>query len=221
MTEIEYIILYKDVKNACVRIISSTKVGLTVPLNYTQDKIAALLAQKQSWIDKKLILMAQREEAAAIYPDIFPLLGENYKVIFQNGLLNSVRFDSQKLHLYTGIKLDTPESRAWIYKLRAQKYLKPRAYYTGFKDGFPLKKVIIRGQKHKWGTCSSRGNISLNWKLMMAPEYVVDYIIAHELMHLRYMNHGLEYKRELRKYFLRTEEAETWLKAHGNLLKMY
>ena len=221
MAEIKYNILHKKVKNACVRIISSTEIRLTVPISYTQEKIKELLAQKQSWIDKKIILMKEREQTSAFDPKIFVLLGEDYQVIHKPELTNRTKLDLEKKLLISSMKMDSPQSRVWFYKIQAQAYLKPKAYNAAHKDNFPLKKVIIRDQVARWGTCSSLGNISLNWKLMIAPEFVIDYLIAHELMHLRYMNHSLEYKRELRKYYPRTDEAQNWLKAHNNLLRIY
>jgi len=221
LAEIKYNILHKKVKNASLRIISSTEVRVTVPIAYSQKLIDKLISEKQNWITQKTDLMVEREKAVEIDPDVFPLMGIDYKVIYTPFMFTDIKIDYNRHVVKTKVDMNNLKVRAFLYRKLAYKFLKPRILKTAEEDGFPLKKVIIRGQKAKWGTCSSLGNISLNWKLMIAPEFVIDYLIAHELMHLRYMNHSLEYKRELRKYYPRTDEAQTWLKAHNNLLRIY
>ena len=77
----------------------------------------------------------------------------------------------------------------------------------------------VRDQKSRWGSCSRRGTISLNWRLIQAPEFVTTYIILHELMHLRQMNHSAGFWREVEAVCPSFREAERWLKAHGRWLR--
>jgi predicted metal-dependent hydrolase len=78
-----------------------------------------------------------------------------------------------------------------------------------------FRRVAIRSQRTRWGSCSRRGTISLNWRLVQAPPWVRDYLIAHELAHLREMNHSRRYWRVVQEFFPAWREAEQWLKRHG------
>jgi hypothetical protein len=78
---------------------------------------------------------------------------------------------------------------AWLRHL-AKKYITARTRQFSIKYGFNIGKVIIRGQKTRWGSCSTRRNLSFNYKLMKYREEVIDYVIIHEMCHLKEMNHS-------------------------------
>jgi predicted metal-dependent hydrolase len=82
-----------------------------------------------------------------------------------------------------------------------------------------VKRVTVRNQRSRWGSCSRRGTISLNWRLIQAPPFVCDYIILHELMHLREMNHSSCFWREVKQVCPEYQTAEKWLKQNASLLK--
>lgn len=75
--------------------------------------------------------------------------------------------------------------------------------------------IRIRDQKGRWGSCSSRGTLSFSWRLVLAPPYVLDYLAAHEVVHMREMNHGVRFWRLLREICPDTDHAEAWLKREG------
>jgi len=77
----------------------------------------------------------------------------------------------------------------------------------------------VRNQRSRWGSCSHRGSISLNWRLIQAPPFVRDYILLHELMHLREMNHSPRFWSEVESVCPYYQVAERWLKAHSRLLR--
>jgi predicted metal-dependent hydrolase len=81
--------------------------------------------------------------------------------------------------------------------------------------GIVVRRVTVRSQKTRWGSCSARGTISLNWRLMQAPPFVVDYLIIHELMHRREMNHSARYWKLVARAFPDYQRAEKWLKKSG------
>ena len=82
-----------------------------------------------------------------------------------------------------------------------------------------VARVMVRNQRSRWGSCSPRGTISLNWRLIQAPPNVRDYIILHELCHLRQMNHSDRFWREVASVCPDYQRAELWLKRNGDLLK--
>jgi predicted metal-dependent hydrolase len=79
-----------------------------------------------------------------------------------------------------------------------------------------IERVTIRSQRTRWGSCSRRRAISLNWRLIQTPAFVSDYIILHELMHLRQMNHSKRFWDEVEKVCPTWREAEKWLRQHGH-----
>jgi len=84
--------------------------------------------------------------------------------------------------------------------------------------GCVVSQVSVRNQRTRWGSCSRKGAISLNWRLIQVPESVRDYIILHELMHLREMNHSPRYWAQVAAVCPNYRESEAWLRANSSLL---
>ena len=101
----------------------------------------------------------------------------------------------------------------------AAKELPPRVLEYAMVLKLPVRRISVRNQKSRWGSCSRRGTISLNWRLLQAPPFVRDYLILHELMHLREMNHSARFWREVARVCPGYETAERWLRQHASMLK--
>lgn len=87
--------------------------------------------------------------------------------------------------------------------------------------GIPARKITIRDTTSRWGSCSSRGHLNFSWRLIMAPPLVLDYLAAHEVAHLREMNHSHRFWALTHQLCPLTEEAERWLKRNGQDLHRY
>jgi len=79
-------------------------------------------------------------------------------------------------------------------------------------------KVVIKDQKTRWGSCSKKGNINLNWRLVMAPIDIIDYVVVHELCHLKFMNHSKDFWNLVKSILPNYTEGREWLKVNGNRL---
>ena len=101
---------------------------------------------------------------------------------------------------------------------RARIELPARAWELAAETGTGIKNVTIRNQRSRWGSCSARGTISLNWRLVQTPDFVRDYIIYHELMHLREMNHSARFWARVEAVYPAWRAADRWLKRQGSLL---
>jgi predicted metal-dependent hydrolase len=101
---------------------------------------------------------------------------------------------------------------------KAKIELPGRAWELAATTGVDVKQVIVRNQRSRWGSCSANGTISLNWRLVQTPDSVRDYIICHELMHLREMNHSPRFWARVEEVFPAWREAERWLKRNGSLV---
>ena len=102
-------------------------------------------------------------------------------------------------------------------ELRAQaaEALPPQLRALAARHGLAVHRVTIRNQRSRWGSCSSRGHITLNFRLMLMPPEVREYILIHELMHLKQANHSIRFWRLVESACPGFREAERWLKKHG------
>ncbi|MDX1951338.1 MAG: SprT family zinc-dependent metalloprotease [Verrucomicrobiota bacterium] len=105
-----------------------------------------------------------------------------------------------------------------IFRALAEETLPRRVMQLAEFHRLEVRRVTIRNQKTRWGSCSARRTISLNWRLIQAPDLVIDYIIIHELMHLQEMNHSEQFWKKVEAACPEYRAAEQWLKAHGREL---
>ena len=97
----------------------------------------------------------------------------------------------------------------------ATRELPARVAELAAREGLSVRRVSIRDQRSRWGSCSARQVISLNWRLLQMPGFVRDYIIMHELIHLRELNHSARYWQLVRAAFPETDAAEQWLRLNS------
>jgi predicted metal-dependent hydrolase len=100
-------------------------------------------------------------------------------------------------------------------KREARRDLQKAADRYAAELGVKVKRLSIRDQSSRWGSCTSAGSLSFSWRLILAPPFVLDYLAAHEVAHLKEMNHSHRFWALTHKLCPRTEEAEAWLKRHG------
>jgi len=103
----------------------------------------------------------------------------------------------------------------WRLRELAENELPPRVFEMARVHNLKVRRVMVRSQKSRWGSCSAHGTISLNWRLIQTPPYVSDYIIIHELMHLRQMNHSVRFWKQVAEACPDYRLAEHWLKKDG------
>ena len=102
---------------------------------------------------------------------------------------------------------------------QAVEYIPKRVKYYAEKENFVYNKITIKNLVSRWGSCSTKGNLNFNCLLMLTPDYVIDYIVVHELCHLREMNHSEKFWAEVEKIMPDYQSAELWLKQNcGNLI---
>ncbi|MEO1283155.1 MAG: SprT family zinc-dependent metalloprotease [Pseudomonadota bacterium] len=166
-------------------------------------------------------------------------------VPFKNGVFMPLRGKAHKL-VFLGEKAEVPVSvvdakteteypeihvagtadfaprrlRDWLFA-EAKADLDASVVFHGNRLGVRAKRLTIRDQTSRWGSCSSNGSLSFSWRLVMAPEFVLDYVGAHEVAHLREMNHGPQFWALVEQTMPRMEEAKTWLQVYGMDLHRY
>ena len=101
----------------------------------------------------------------------------------------------------------------------ARRELPPRLFELANRYGLVVTRVSVRNQRSRWGSCGRDGHISLNWRLVQMPEWVRDYVLIHELMHLRRMDHSPAYWTHVAAACPEYRAARTWLRTHGRSLR--
>ena len=100
----------------------------------------------------------------------------------------------------------------------AKEYFPKRVAYFHQFTGGTYSRITIRDQKTRWGSCSSKGTLSFNWRLMLAPPAILDYVVVHELCHLRHMDHSPAFWQAVGEVFPDYAFARKWLRKHGQEL---
>ena len=195
------------------------------PKRARDKEIRQLLEKKHSWVMKKLDMF--RERAAEIprhnymTGDVFLFRGEKYSLAFETSKKN--RVDIAGHYIIVGLKPDTPQEKVPEilrkgYIARARETFNERVLVFSRGLGVEPVRIAIRGQSKRWGSCSAKGNLNLNWKLIMAPPDILDYVVAHELCHLRHPNHQPDFWHTLEKLMPDYASRRNWLKQNGHIL---
>jgi predicted metal-dependent hydrolase len=108
----------------------------------------------------------------------------------------------------------------WL-KRQAHQDLNQRVELHARRLNLTPKRVFVRDQTTRWGSCSTTGALSFSWRLVLAPPFVLDYLAAHEVAHLAHMNHGPRFWNLVERSMPRHDEARTWLRKHGASLHRY
>jgi predicted metal-dependent hydrolase len=134
-----------------------------------------------------------------------------------DGEAGLVRFGTEVVRASDATGDLRPTIERYLRKL-AVRELPVRVFELAVLHNLPVQRVTVRNQRSRWGSCSRRGTISLNWRLVQAPGFVRDYIVLHELAHLKEMNHSRRFWSEVGRLCPDFPEAERWLKQHSSLL---
>ena len=129
-----------------------------------------------------------------------------------------IRFGPERLRVADPSADLRPVIQKHLLRLASQE-LPARVLELAAAHDIAVTRVTVRNQKTRWGSCSRRGTISLNWRLVQTPEFVRDYIILHELAHRRQMNHSAKYWEEVARLCPEYLVAERWVKQHAKLLR--
>lgn len=134
-----------------------------------------------------------------------------------NGSQGFIRLGPERVRVPRAEADLRPSIECHLWRLAARE-LPPRVLAHASAHGLRVQRVTVRNQRTRWGSCSRRGTISLNWRVIQTPPLVQDYLCLHELMHLRQMNHSAQFWREVAAVCPDYPTAELWLKAHSGLL---
>jgi predicted metal-dependent hydrolase len=207
-----------------IRLEVRPQTGLTVivPHYYKIRQLPRLLKSKERWISNNLAKYRHLQSVSAGKEfksgDTVPYLGRDLELVKWKNHSGAGSITLEVNTLVVSAKLFKNgilelALEQW-YRTEAAKLISERIDKLSSQMGISYKRIVIRGQKTRWGSCSRKRNLNFNWKLIMAPESVIDYVIIHELTHLKEMNHSKRFWELVVQYCPRWREHKKWLKQH-------
>ena len=212
---INYKLMFKNKKNLSIKLDSKGELIVYSPLNISLEYIEKILRSKEKWIISNINKIKNS------------CINNNYNKIYFLGseFISKIEIsNSDDIYIENDtivIKTKNLENdyivgllSGW-YKSQANTIIKERVDNLATKCSLLPSRVLIKNQKSRWGSCNSKKEIRLNWRLILMPYYVIDYIIIHELCHIKHMNHSKDFWNLLEKYDSNYKNAEVWLKENG------
>jgi len=172
------------------------RVEVRAPQRVPKHEIDRFVASKEKWIEEKLLIMheqaARRKAFAPTYGDKMLLCGREYPAVSRSG--NRSGFDGEAFFMPPDLTSSQIKSVCvQIYRRLAKTGLVKRTLDFAEQVGVSPTAIRISGAKKRWGSCSAKGSINYSWRLMMADTDVIDYVVVHELAHLKYMDHSKQF----------------------------
>lgn len=214
--EFELIIEYKKIKNINIRVKGDSILYISCPYNVRYKTIEDVIYKNKNWIIKNTLKMKKEnnEENKLLY------LGKAYSRSISISTFNRIDILEEKIKIYSK-KLDKEFIdnliKEWYYS-EANKVLFEEVKSISQKLNLYTSKVSIGNQKTLWGSCNSKKHIRLNWRLILMPKSIREYIIIHELCHIVHMNHSKEFWDLVNTYDSNYKNNKLWLKSNGKKL---
>ncbi len=194
-------------------------VRITVPSGIPEKRGLAFALSRRDWI---LGQLERRPPAVPFTPGArIPLRGETHLIAHvpqRRGTVWREDGDGTPRICVAGAPEHLPRRLTDWLKRQARNDLLQACTVYSRKMNLPFRRISVRDQKSRWGSCSMRGNLNFSWRLIFAPSFVLDYLAAHEVAHLAEMNHSARFWKLVRHHCPHVDAAEDWLRNHGRTL---
>jgi len=207
--------------------VSPDGVEVVVPHRFPEREVEPFVREKSAWIERTLRRFAEseREFPRARVEDggELPYLGERLELRVQvdaGRRRPHVRRRGQALHVLLPPRGDVGLALERWYRRRAADEIAPRLDAACRRAGVAYARLAIRGQRTRWASCSSSGTMSFNWRLLLAPEEILDYVVEHEVAHLEVSDHSPRFWSLLGSRSPGWRRHEAWLRRHGHSLRL-
>jgi len=188
----------------------------------SQEDPEQLLAENAAWVvEKKEKYDSYREQV----PDreftpgaTFPYLGEPHEIVVEKRSTSEIVGQEFRLAQHHVEQTSIKRALETLYRRKAREWFSDQAHQLAQEMGVEYEEIEIRNQRTKWGSCSTTGTLGLNWRLMMAPEDVTNYVLVHELAHLREQNHSDEFWTLVAEHDPEYKSHAQWLEQNGTSL---
>ncbi len=191
-----------------------------VPLHMPLELVERLIQQKSHWITHQKSRMLARPKSKPKQfeeHEQFLFLGQSYPLKISSDISHAVVLEHGFLKVADVVKNRRDQVLVW-YQIQAKNHITSRVDDLAKNFGIAYKSIKIRDARTRWGSCVTGGLLNFTWRLIMAPAAVVDYVIIHELAHVRHMNHSARFWREVGQMMPDYMDHERWLKENGRLL---
>ena len=197
-------------------------VQVIVPNALSEKEIESIIIKKTKWIRNKLLLQKSKPAYKAkefISGESFPYLGKNYRLKIIESKSSAVEMKANRIYVYKRNKGRSVHDLLvnW-YKEQALKLFEKKINKFSKIMGVIPKSISTRTYSKRWGSCSSKGDISFNWRILMAPNSIIDYVIVHELCHLIHHDHSPKYWRTVKSFYPDYKEKVEWLRHNSRTL---
>jgi predicted metal-dependent hydrolase len=199
-----------------------TGLTVTVPDAYNIGRLPEYLELNWEWIERNMAKYC--DSSSVIYQNSLqkensiPYLGKFLEVTRKDNSPSVTTVKLERNHLVVNLNSQAGggldhELEQW-YRKQADALIRKKVQDISVQMGLVYNRVVIRGQRTRWGSCSCKKNLNFNWRIIMAPEPVIDYVIVHELSHLKLMNHSKKFWRLVEIYCPKWHEYREWLNVH-------
>ena len=200
------------------------RVAVHAPNHASDEAIVRIVEAKRHWIYEKTRHSQKYsgrppppgKELVNGEPALY--LGRSYRIEVVDKETEIIRFDQRFLIPASCVRHKKGAMREW-YIARAKERILPRVAKQARELGVSFEQARIVDSRYRWGSCTVRDNINLNWRLIKAPIFVVDYVIAHELAHLLEPNHTPRFWNIVKTQVPAMDRARDWLREHGQILE--
>jgi hypothetical protein len=191
-----------------------TGVHVTLPARAREREAALAVAELRPWIERRMAEVRAARDRLAVPVGHVPYLGAHLRLAPEAGRVRAHRRGDALL-----VPADEPRDaiERW-YRRTARTEVAPRLDEAVAALGRAYTKLTIRGQRTRWGSCSTTGAMSFNWRLLLGPDEVLDYVVWHEACHLVVMDHSRRFWSLLEHHRPGYREPQRWLRANGSAL---
>ncbi len=189
-------------------------VQVVLPRRSPERAAAEAVAELRPWIERRLREAGAVQQRLAARGDTLPYLGTTLTLRREPDRVR-VHRRGDVLHVPA---VDARPALERFYRRAARDEIAPRLDAAARALGTTYSRLTIRGQRTRWGSCSATGAMSFNWRLLLAPEPVLDYVVWHEACHLRVMDHSPRFWSLVGRHCPDFEEPRRWLRRHGATL---
>ena len=215
-------IIHSKRRTLGLEITSHGEVILRVPQKVKEKEVRIFLGRNKNWIQKHKSEAIQRAREIPkklfVHGEYLPYLGRSFPLCISDQKRPKIMFQGYFSLSSTYQKAGREVFVAWAKK-EARKVCKERVQVYAERAGREYASVRITSARRRWGSCSG-DSLNFTWRLILAPLWVLDYIVAHEVAHLVHKNHGKRFWNKVEKIYPNYKKAEKWLKNHGHLLNV-
>lgn len=207
-------------KTVALLINSDSTLTVKAPFLVSSIYIEKLINKKQSWITKKVKAIQSRPKPVIreyVNGEGFPYLGKSYRLKITS--CSSIQLGDYLFFPKQETENIKQELTDW-YKQQALRKLKSRVSWYSKKMGVNYSSLKLSNAQKQWGSCGRGNTLSFNWRLIMAPLKILDYVVVHELIHIEEKNHSRKFWNHVRVIFPEYKLSLSWLKENCEQLNM-